>query len=451
MSSSMLEQAVIDAQALKEAAIKNAEQEVLDKYAGEIKEAVNSLLEQEDPMAMDPMAAPAPMATVDPLAAPTDAGATDKIVKDIPLKALDGLGINNMKDGDEIDLDLDALVKSVAFGHPEEKKQPSKTGLMFEATEADLYNLLEDKEMDAAFNQAIKSGENRLPGAGSGVLDLEEDLYYEGGVYEEDDLGEGSDIISALEGDNPDAANPVAVEPVEPVEPGPEDDSGYFGLDSETEMIVEDDEEYLYEENLDEDSIAQAIEEILKVDIKNVPRGSCGTTHPTGLEQVYAVDIAAAAAEDTELKEQDKEFDKAVKQIQNLEEHVKSLKSDKNRLVKEHNELKSIARQISDKLTELNTTNAKLVYQNRILESHSLNERQKENLVDAVSNANSTEEAKVIYETLHESLSSKGANAPQNLNEAVSKNNRLVLKSNKKDTQASNSASERMKRLAGII
>ena len=50
----MLEQAVIDAQELKEAAIKNAEQEVLDKYAGEIKEAVDALLEQEDPMA-DPM------------------------------------------------------------------------------------------------------------------------------------------------------------------------------------------------------------------------------------------------------------------------------------------------------------------------------------------------------------------------------------------------------------
>ena len=37
MSSSMLEQAVIDAQALKEAAIKSAEQEVLEKYSGDIK------------------------------------------------------------------------------------------------------------------------------------------------------------------------------------------------------------------------------------------------------------------------------------------------------------------------------------------------------------------------------------------------------------------------------
>ena len=46
--SSMLEQAVIDAEALKEAALKNAESAGLEQYAGEIKEAVDSLLEQEE-------------------------------------------------------------------------------------------------------------------------------------------------------------------------------------------------------------------------------------------------------------------------------------------------------------------------------------------------------------------------------------------------------------------
>ena len=60
-------------------------------------------------------------------------------------------------------------------------------------------------------------------------------------------------------------------------------------------------------------------------------------------------------------------------------------------------------------------------------------------------------EAKVIYETLQDSLASKGDNSPKNLSEAVSKNNRLVLKSNKKETQVSDSATERMKRLAVII
>ena len=46
--SSMLDQAIVDAQALREAALKNAEQAVIDKYAPEIKAAVNSLLEGDD-------------------------------------------------------------------------------------------------------------------------------------------------------------------------------------------------------------------------------------------------------------------------------------------------------------------------------------------------------------------------------------------------------------------
>ena len=91
MSSSMLEQAVIDAQALKEAAIKNAEQEVLEKYAGEIKEAVNALLEQEvDPTAADPMAA-APM---------TEEGEDpNAFLADVPLKAMDGVEVSESAAG----------------------------------------------------------------------------------------------------------------------------------------------------------------------------------------------------------------------------------------------------------------------------------------------------------------------------------------------------------------
>jgi hypothetical protein len=45
--SSMLDQAIVDAQTLREAALKNAEQSVIDKYAPEIKAAVESILEGE--------------------------------------------------------------------------------------------------------------------------------------------------------------------------------------------------------------------------------------------------------------------------------------------------------------------------------------------------------------------------------------------------------------------
>jgi len=43
----MLDQAIVDAQTLREAALKNAEQSVIDKYAPEIKAAVESILEGE--------------------------------------------------------------------------------------------------------------------------------------------------------------------------------------------------------------------------------------------------------------------------------------------------------------------------------------------------------------------------------------------------------------------
>ena len=45
--SSLLEQAIVDATALREAALKNAEAAIIEKYAPEIKSAVDTLLEQE--------------------------------------------------------------------------------------------------------------------------------------------------------------------------------------------------------------------------------------------------------------------------------------------------------------------------------------------------------------------------------------------------------------------
>ena len=363
MSSSMLEQAVIDAQELKEAAIKNAEQEVLDKYSQEIKEAVDTLLEQEEETAL--------AGAEESLGMEEGSGEdNEKVLDELSMKSLDGENkVSDLEEDEKIELNLDQL-KEAIFSTENETT--------FDTSKEDLEMLLEDEEVKPDYLDLDKDGD------------------------EEESMKKAS---------------------------------------QEVEGEIE----------LDEDVLKDAIGEVLKVDLKNVPRGMSGTTHPTETEQVYAVEVAAAVDEDTERKEQNEEFDEAVKQIQNLKEQVKSLKSEKNRLVKEHNELKSIARQVSDKLTELNVANAKLIYQNRILESHSLNERQKQKLVEAVSNANSTEEAKVIYETLQDSLASKGDNSPKNLSEAISKNNRLVLKSNKKETKVSNFAIERMKKLAGII
>ena len=41
--SSLLEEAIVDAKALKEAALKNAENAVLEKYSGDVKKALDTL------------------------------------------------------------------------------------------------------------------------------------------------------------------------------------------------------------------------------------------------------------------------------------------------------------------------------------------------------------------------------------------------------------------------
>ena len=46
--SSLLNEAIIDAKALRESALKNAEGAIIDKYSAEVKEALNNLLEQDE-------------------------------------------------------------------------------------------------------------------------------------------------------------------------------------------------------------------------------------------------------------------------------------------------------------------------------------------------------------------------------------------------------------------
>ena len=48
--SNLLEEAIVDAKALKEAAMKNAQTAIVEKYSDEVKQAVDSLLNEQDPM-----------------------------------------------------------------------------------------------------------------------------------------------------------------------------------------------------------------------------------------------------------------------------------------------------------------------------------------------------------------------------------------------------------------
>jgi hypothetical protein len=393
----MLEQAVIDAKALKEAAIKNAEQQVIEKYSQEIREAVDSLLEQEE----------------DPFGVPGEEVDRSNLVDDLPMKALGGEEVCPCPEDDmEVELDLDQL-KAAAESEMEMDMPVADQETMFESTEAELLALLTEDEDEVT--------EEKMPMK----PDTEDDL---------DQDGRTDDKVPAF-------LNKGDVKKKKKTREVPDQLKPFVNKKKKEESIEE-------ELEFDEESLKQAIEEILKVDLEVEARGDLGTTHPTKAQQKYAVEAAAAAAEDSEKKE---EIEKFEKMVADLQEQVNSLQQENKKVVKEYRELKSVALDASKKFEEINTSNAKLIYKNRILESNSLNERQKNRLVESISKANSIDEAKVIFDTLQDSLSSKQDDkAPESLKEALSKNNRLVLKSKQK-RQESNSVSDRMKKLAGIM
>ena len=137
--SSMLEQAIVDAAALREAALKNAEQSLIEKYAPQIKEAVDSLLDK-DILEEQETAASAPSAS--PIEAPFAAAPTTDANADVTFTMTD--------DKEEVyDFDLTALSQA----NDEQGSEGEQ-----ESTE----NLMGDLGLDMPTDDAGGGGEEAL-------------------------------------------------------------------------------------------------------------------------------------------------------------------------------------------------------------------------------------------------------------------------------------------------
>jgi len=106
--------------------------------------------------------------------------------------------------------------------------------------------------------------------------------------------------------------------------------------------------------------------------------------------------------------------------------------------------------QMKDKLDEVNLANAKLLYTNRVLDSSSLNERQRKRIVEAITKADSPNEAKVIFDTLQSAVGAAATSrpTPKSLSEAVSRPSSIL--SVRRKEEKVNPYANRMKVLAGI-
>jgi hypothetical protein len=130
-----------------------------------------------------------------------------------------------------------------------------------------------------------------------------------------------------------------------------------------------------------------------------------------------------------------------------MQESIESYKT-KNK------ELYSAIKQMNNKLEESMLSNAKLIYSNRILGDASLNERQKDKIVEAIANAKTKDEAKALCETLKATVGTAKDNGPKSLSESVQRKSNLsnILQRSKRNINETqdHSFSDRMKKLAGL-
>ena len=385
--SDMLEQAIIDAGALKEAATKNAETLVLEKYSHHIKEAVESLLEQDDPAAAmgdlmgadsptdDPLASPA-MAE-DPAASPDLEAPVEKssVLEHIPL------GVT-AEDEEKIEIPLDKLTEELAA-----LNESFRFG-------GDSHNISELFEHNLA--------------------EIEDDTLEEILAEEEDDDSETEEFSDEAE-------NPVAEE-----------------VDLEEELLSK-------------------IMEKLVVDVAG-PNKSGWAGTPTS-EVELAEEELLALEQDSERREHRAAVNSALSKLEKVNESLngknKKLEGTLSEATKQILKSKEIILTLKDKLEESNLTNAKLLYQNKALTDDSLNERQKNKLVEAVSNAETIEEAKVIFETLQSTVGSTSRKSqPKSLSEAVQKPSSMILSAARRSSgerqKQQSPTLNRWKTLAGI-
>tara|TARA_R100000808_G_scaffold22242_1_gene48286 strand:- start:1096 stop:2286 length:1191 start_codon:yes stop_codon:yes gene_type:complete len=394
----MLEQAIVDANALREVAIKTAESNLIEKYSGQIKEAVETLLEQplpddeEGPLAgLDPAAIAPPGPMLD------EPAEEDEI--DAPLAATEGEKLCPCPDEDQVVVvNLDDLIKQA-----EEEGVEDEEGISPEEVE-DLGEPVEGEEEMA------------------------------------DDMEEEEELMEA-----------------------------HCGKDDDDEDDEDDDDEDLSESiELEEDDLIDLLE-TLKVDVSpdSVRSGWAG------MPSAYldeAEELELARRRDDEVSEDLEELLSAVEDLQESNEHYESMLLEAKKYIESlekknqekldqaaHTlqEVKEVAYALKNRLDEANISNARLLYTNKVLSNNSLNGRQKNQIVEALINTNSVEEAKTIYETLQSAVGSTSTSTkrqPKSLSEVVNNSSAPMLprlnegQQNKQDTSATN----RWQILAGI-
>ena len=323
----MLEQAIIDAKQLREAALQSAQQEIVEKYSEEVKAAVQTILEQPE----DELGA----LGLDDLGDAGDAPA-DTFVDDVQM--------SHLSDDDEmIEIPLDQLIQQAAMETSSEDDMVDREDLDVGVPE------LEDEEQVAA--------------------DADPEMEMDAANRNDDEIEfDDDEIREALE-----------------------------GLVQQEAVQVDAPDFALEEIELEEDSNDEKEE-----------------------------DEEMALSEETPTRDGQEEMKEALKasivEIESLQEKIK--------------QYKNILTETKVALEKVNASNARLYYTNKVLSDSSLNERQKSKIADMISEAQTVDEAKTIFETLQKTTAANKTARAKSLSETVERRSSTIISSRREEVSS---------------
>ena len=199
----------------------------------------------------------------------------------------------------------------------------------------------------------------------------------------------------------------------------------------------DDGDEERKDENIDLDSLVDAITEKLTVDMGADLSGWAGRPD---FEQKHEIEKEMAHRRSTEVAEE----------MEVLKKAQEELVFENKQLTSKLTQYEQVTLELKETLQTVNLSNARLLYTNRVLRNTSLNERQKSRIVEAISKADSVTEAKTIYNTLESTVESAPKRGPKSLSEAIHRPTSVIRASRHSDSQPTDVFAERMRKLAGI-
>ena len=411
---SLLEQAIIDAQELKEAALRSAESAILEKYSFDIKEAVDAMLEQDE--------------EEDPLAAmmggmPMPEEEEELPEEEIPFAAEAELKLCPCPDDEaqvEISFkELELLSQELAGDEAQEPEEALAMAMGAEEEEEDAIPMMESIELDDLLEAC---GEMMPMDSMAHPMDHEEEDGGDGG-----DGGDVNTITINLEEAEMSSRNMT-----------PSEDIDMDDMDIDMDM--------------DMSAMEEAIVEKVLRDLSGQKNGWQATADSVAAheeeKELAGRGEDAPNARESELEE---EFEIRLAEATNAKDaQIKDLKGNLQTLAASSDKLKQTFMLMREQFEKTNLSNAKLLYTNRTLKSTSLNERQKNRIAESIQSADTIEEAKVIFETLQSAVGESRKSTPKSLNEAIKKPSISMPRRRRESSSRESVVKNRFQALAGI-